>query len=256
MSVSAEDSKREKRKISRLEGAQKTGKDNVNKRARASPMMQQQIIATFHECHLTMLQSLDGHGVNSDTWKQAHAFLQQRAFLLKNQRERQKMCHVHQAAVEHVLKQSQGKADHHRNKSKAGLFMSPPPQQHAQSPSMFSPLTTSPASDRPSRHRASLALVARLLGQRVKASDESMQQPFASLLQETHARMQELERSLQSLKHDGLETNRQKMAQLVMHHQNATINLETSADHNKIVEAETKIRLWGMLAHALHQVNC
>jgi len=241
---------REKRKLG--EDAESSATIKRTRRTPAMTQLPQPHVATFHECHLTMLQSLsqEEDGVNTDTWKQVQQFLQQRPLLLKRQNERQNLQGIHQAAVEYVLKQSQSKSDHYHNTD-----LVRPKKIQSPTVNMFSPLRTSP----PAANNKSLplALVARLLGRRVASQQCTL--PFSTLLTETNERLQELKAFLQSLRQERLEKDGRKMAMLISRcdysDSNNKNDNDTDQDCNKIVETETKICLWNMLAHSLRQVE-
>lgn len=216
----------------------------VNKRARPSSMT----TPTFHACHLTMLQSLHEKDVSTETWKQVKVFLKQRPLLLEKKKEREHLRGIHQEALKYVK--------HQNNSIKQPLYTTPQPLQ--QSPPMFSPLGMSPAGavTCTTKPRRSLTLVARLLGTRAALEEGTA---FTSLLAETNNRVQNLEVMLQKLRQERLEKDRKKMAQLLSSN-NTAVNGNNTADDgaehdHKIVEMETKIRLWRMLAHALRQVE-
>lgn len=246
------------------------GNDNEKRSQRRRASTTTALHATgFHECHLIMLKSLYNDESDDDsTWNQVKLFLQQRKRLLQGKKEREHLQHVHQAAVDHVHKQGKSL------ESRAASFTPPPPPppQHLQSPavnSVFSPLTMTPTKSQhgggfTSTNTCSLALVARLLGKRAAdATVTTDTAPFSSLLQEVNAHISKLQASLQTLQQERLERNRNQMTQLLlssnMNNENDSINIDSGGtndndDDNKMVEVESKIYLWKMLAEALRQV--
>ena len=190
--------------------------------------------------------------MDPNTWKQMDDFLKQRSTLKQKKREREHLRGIHQEAVQYVLEQSKS-SDH---KQRSGPLFTP---QQPPSPAMsvFSPLRTSPAQKQVRPRRTPLALVARLLGR--KAALQEGTHPFSTLLTETDLRVQGLEKTLQTLQQERLEKERNKMSQLLMNLSSSSSKNHSISDedtsYNKIVETQTKIRLWSILAHALRQVG-
>lgn len=204
-------------------------------------------IKPFYKSHLTMLQSLcENDHVHENTWNAVKLFLQNKSVLLKHKKKQEHLRGIHQQAVKHV--QHQSAAQPH-----TPTYATP---QQLHSPSMFSPLGMSQATttDRP---RCSFAIVVRLLGLQADAAQQDSR--FSSLLADTNARIEQLEATLKTLKLKRREEDRKKMKSLLSGSSaNENINDADAngvSNDNVIIETETKIQLWKMLAHELTQVQ-
>jgi hypothetical protein len=97
----------------------------------------------------------------------------------------------------------------------------------------------------------------RLLGLQADAAQQDSR--FSSLLADTNARIEQLEATLKTLKLKRREEDRKKMKSLLSGSSaNENINDADAngvSNDNVIVETETKIQLWKMLAHELTQVQ-